>query len=254
MSGMVSVPLKPDWSTLIPCNKNAKICLRYYIHRKGQTIMKNMESIQNSDPGIGDQASAQKFDSFEEHMKKLNQDIANGIHSAEIVMNQTSLDSDPLPEPTLPEPEPEPTLPEPEPTFPDPVPEPTPDSNLGPNPQESISIENFKSIEKVTPEAKDRILDAVIRRDEASRRRLDAVPEGLPLEEQDEILDKEIAIEKADRELMEDLASDDGTVGSMERKLGKSLQAVADATEIKPEKAPEPGSDEFEETLKDLGL
>lgn len=151
-----------------------------------------------------------------------------------------------------PEPEPEPEL-EPDP---EPDPEPTPDSDLGPNPQESISNVDayFKSIEKVTPEAKDRILDAVIRRDEASRRRLDAVPEGLPLEEQDEILDKEIAIEKADRELMEDLASDDGTVGSMERKLGKSLQAVADATEIKPEKAPEPGSDEFEETLKNLNL
>ena len=36
MSGMVSVPLRPDWSILIPCNKNAKMRLRYNYHKKNE--------------------------------------------------------------------------------------------------------------------------------------------------------------------------------------------------------------------------
>lgn len=93
--------------------------------------------------------------------------------------------------------------------------------------------ENSDSTEqaKITPEAKDRILQAAVYRDEASRIRLDfAAAKGLSVDEQDIILEKEIAIEEADKKLVEDLASDDGTVASMEEKLKDSIDAVNEAT------------------------
>ena len=113
-----------------------------------------------------------------------------------------------------------------------PTPEPTPEPTSPLSEMPSFD-EHMASIRqaKVTPEAKDRIVQAAIYRDEASRRRLDfAAERGLSLEEQDKILDKEIAIEEADKKLVEDLASGDGTVASMEKKLKDSIDAVDKAT------------------------
>ena len=116
-----------------------------------------------------------------------------------------------------------------------------PTGEQAPSQQDSGDAVEFPSFEehmqqveqqsKITPEAKDRIVQAAIYRDEASRRRLDfAANKNLSLEEQDKILNKEIAIETADKELLEDLASDNGTVSSMEKKLKNSVDAVNNAT------------------------
>lgn len=120
------------------------------------------------------------------------------------------------------------------PRTPEPTPAPIPESESTRSLSEMPSFEEHmasKEQAKITPEAKERILQAAVYRDEASRRRLDfAAEKGLSIDEQDRILDKEIAIEDADKKLIEDLASDDGTVASMEEKLKDSIDAVNEAT------------------------
>ncbi len=116
---------------------------------------------------------------------------------------------------------------------------------------------------KITPDAKERIIQAAIYRDEASRRRLDfAAEKNLTIEEQNGILDKEIALEEADKKLVEGLAADDETAYSIHQKLEGSIDAVKKAinkpddstTESAKEKPVDRDDEAFKKATEDFGF
>ena len=102
----------------------------------------------------------------------------------------------------------------------------TPGSNTEANPWG-----DYATPMSVTPEvpeiAKEMMLQDAVDRDEQSRQRLDLVGDlNLPPEEQERILNQEIAVEDADRKLVEELASDEGTLSSVDDKLNDTNKAI----------------------------